>query len=149
MEALQLRLAEDSAVLRAAEGLTGEQRLLAYDNELTAQIKRLTEIQKDVRAQLKEWFTENVMDAATGEVKENAPVLQCGTILYAPTVKANWTYDVPAFMAKFGKKAHRFLDVSGTRVTAAIKSKELLESDVNECRTNNPTVSHGTKAAPV
>jgi len=146
MEALQLRLEQESVTMAAAEGLTPEQRLLAYETELTRKIKSLTEIQKDVRSELKEWHKENVLDPATGEIKENAPALRVGPIQYAPTSTANWTYDVPAFMKKFGKKSHRFLEVSGTRITAAIKAKEFTEQDLADVRTNNPTVRHGIKS---
>lgn len=149
MEALQIRLQEESVVMRAAEGLSAEQRMLALDNELSRKIKSLQEIQKDVRQELKAWHKENVLDPQTGEIKKDAPVLQVGPILYAPTVKANWTYDVPAFIKKFGDKAIGCLRISGEAVTAGIKMRMWTEADLADVRTNTPTVSHGTKAVEI
>jgi hypothetical protein len=152
MDALQLRLndpmtliQESSAMLQAAGGLTDEQQLLVFDMELGEQIKKLTACQKDVRDQLKAWHKENVLDPETGEVKADAPEVRVGTAVYAPTVKASWTYNVPAFIKLLGDRAHRFLKVSGETVTAAIKSKELSEEFINQVRVNTPTVTHGIK----
>lgn len=145
-DALQLRLEEESVTMAATEGLSVEQKLLALDGELSRKIKSLTAIQKDVREELKSWHKENVLDPTTGEVKENAPVLQVGPIVYAPTVKANWVYDTDAFIKKFGKKGYGCLKVSGEAVTGAIKARLWTEEDLADVRTNNPTITHHTKS---
>lgn len=145
MNELQLRLEEESVVMTAAEGYTPEQRLLAYDTELTRKIKTLTEIQKDVREDLKAWYRENQMDTETGEIKD-APPLQVGTIQYAPKVTTRREYDTKAFLEKFKKKAWDYVKVEGGKITKAIDIGLFKREELDGIMTETKDIAHGTKA---
>lgn len=147
MDALQLRLEEESVVMTAAQGYTPEQRLLAYDTELTRKIKSLTEIQKDVRESLKEWYRENQMDTETGEVKESAPLV-VGSVMYSPKVTTRRDYDTAKFLSKYGKKGYPFVKVEAGKITAAVKigTFNYKELEAEGILTETKDIAHGTKA---
>jgi hypothetical protein len=130
MMSLQQRLAEESPVLSAGEGLTPEQRMLIRERELTAQIKTLTDERDNLRDELLEHWRDTGEKVSTGAYR------------LEPIKKETKTYNTAKFVEKF-PDFKSCLKVDGTLVAAYEKNGQL--PGIEECRTVETKYSFNVK----
>jgi hypothetical protein len=120
---LQDRLQEESPVMKAAEGLSPEQRNFIREREITAEIDKLTKEREDLRNGLIEHYKE------TGDSVSN------GAYKLAPYTVQSHAYDEEALMARFPDYYPKWQKLDSTKI-AAMEKAGLLEG-IEDCRTTS------------